>query len=165
MSETGAPIRLFASLLLLWLLLNNSLALDAVAIGIVVAGLVAWFLSANLSYLSGYRFTLKSMAATIGFFGFFILELVKANISMALIVLQPVLPIDPAIVRVRTSLKHPTARLLLANAITLTPGTLTVEVKDEWLYIHWVVAKTDDVEQATREIAAGFERYLEVMYG
>jgi multicomponent Na+:H+ antiporter subunit E len=165
MSETGAPIRLFASLLLFWLLLNNSLALDAVAIGVLVAGLLAYFLAANLSYLSGYRFTPASFLATLRFTGFFLKELVKANLSMALIVLQPVLPIDPAIVRVRTSLKNPTARLLLANAITLTPGTLSVEVKGEWLYIHWVVAETADAEAATKAIAAGFERYLEVMYG
>lgn len=162
---TGAPIRLFASLFVLWLFLNNSLALGAIAIGILVAGLVAYFLSANMSYLSGYKFTPASYVATIGFTGFFLMELVKANISMAVIVLQPALPIDPAIVRVKTSLKNPTARLLLANSITLTPGTLSVEVKGDWLYIHWVVAKTDDVEAATKEIAAGFERYLEVMYG
>ena len=51
------------------------------------------------------------------------------------------MPIDPAIVRIKTNLKHPTARLLLANAITLTPGTLSVELKGEWFYIHWVVAE------------------------
>ena len=62
-------------------------------------------------------------------------------------------------------LKNPTARLLLANSITLTPGTLSVEIKGDWLYIHWVVAQTDNLEEATKVIAAGFERYLEVMYG
>ena len=165
MSETGAPVRLFAALLILWLLLNASLALDVVVIGVVVAALIAFFLNANLSYLSGYRLSGKSFVATLGFLGFFLMELVKANLNMAFIVLQPVLPIDPAIVRVRTALKNPTARLLLANAITLTPGTLSVEMKGEWLYIHWVVAETADAEAATRAIAAGFERYLEVMYG
>ena len=67
--------------------------------------------------------------------------------------------------RVRTSLKNPIARLLLANSITLTPGTLSVEMKGEWLYVHWVVAESTEAEAATRAIAAGFERYLEVMYG
>ena len=165
MSETGAPIRLFASLLLFWLLLNASLSIESLAIGVVVSGIIAFFLSANLSYLSGYRFTPASLVATLGFLGYFLVELVKANIAMAVIILQPVMPIDPAIVRIKTNLKHPTARLLLANAITLTPGTLSVELKGEWFYIHWVVAKTDDIEDTTRAIAAGFERYLEVMYG
>ncbi len=56
-------------------------------------------------------------------------------------------------------------RLMLANSITLTPGTLTVEVEGEWLYVHCVTLGETDTESATREIAAGFERYLEVMYG
>ncbi|MBU1174067.1 MAG: Na+/H+ antiporter subunit E [Alphaproteobacteria bacterium] len=165
MSETGVPTRLFAVLLLLWLLLNATLSLESLVVGVVVAGIVAFFLSASLSYLSGYRFTPASLAATLGFLGYFLVELVKSNLAMATIVLQPRLPIDPAIVRIRTGLKNPTARLLLANAITLTPGTLSVELKGEWFYIHWVVATTNDIEETTRTIAAGFERYLEVMYG
>jgi multicomponent Na+:H+ antiporter subunit E len=56
-------------------------------------------------------------------------------------------------------------RLLLANSITLTPGTLTVEMDGEWLYIHWVSVAADDIEAATAAIVSGFEAYLEVMYG
>lgn len=165
MSETGAPIRLFGTLLLFWLLLSGSLAIESVAIGAVIAALVALMLSADLSYLSGYRFTAASLAATVAYIGYFLKELVKANLTMAKLVLTPSLPVKPAIVRVRTHLKNPIARLLLANSITLTPGTLSVEMKGEWLYIHWVVAEVTEAEAATRAIAAGFERYLEVMYG
>ena len=46
--------------------------------------------------------------------------------------------------RVETRLTDPVARLLLANAITLTPGTLSVELSGRWLYVHWVVAETTD---------------------
>ena len=165
MGETVAPAKLFATLFLFWLLLSGSLAIESVAIGVVIAGVVAFLLSANLSYLSGYRFTPASFAATLAFVGYFLKELVKANLSMASLVLTPSLPIRPAIVRVRTKLKNPIARLLLANSITLTPGTLSVEMTGEWLYIHWVVAEATEVDAATRAIAAGFERYLEVMYG
>ncbi len=165
MGATAKPIGLFASLLLFWLLLNGSLAVESVAIGVLVAGLVAVTLSANLSYLSGYRFTPASIAATFAYVGYFLLQLVKSNLAMAGLVLTPDLPVRPAIVRVRTGLKNPIARLLLANSITLTPGTLSVEMKGEWLYIHWVVAEATEAEAATRAIAAGFERYLEVMYG
>ena len=165
MSETGAPIRLFATLLLFWLLLSASLSIESVAIGALIAALVAVTLSTNLSYLSGYRFTPASFVATLAYVATFLFELIKSNLAMATLVLKPSLPVRPAIVRVRTGLKNPIARLLLANSITLTPGTLTVEVKGEWLYIHWVVAEATEAEAATRAIAAGFERYLEVMYG
>ena len=165
MSVSAAQVRLFATLLLFWLLLNGSLAIESLAIGALIAGFVALTLSANLSYLSGYRFTPASLAATVAYIGYFLFELVKANLAMASLVLKPDLPVRPAIVRVRTSLRNPIARLLLANSITLTPGTLSVEMKGEWLYVHWVVAETTEVEAATRAVAAGFERYLEVMYG
>ena len=165
MSVTGAPIRLFATLLLFWLLLSASLTIESVVIGALIAGLVAVTLGANLSYLSGYRFTAASLTATVLYVGYFLVQLVKSNLAMATLVLKPSLPVHPAIVRVRTGLKNPIARLLLANSITLTPGTLSVEMKGEWLYIHWVVAEATEVDAATRAIAAGFERYLEVMYG
>ncbi len=165
MSATAKPIGLFATLLLFWLLLSGSLAIELVVIGVLIAGLVALTLSANLSYLSGYRFTAASAAATLAYIAYFLKELIKANLAMATLVLKPSLPVRPAIVRVRTGLKNPVARLLLANSITLTPGTLSVEMKGEWLYIHWVVAEATEVDAATRAIAAGFERYLEVMYG
>jgi multicomponent Na+:H+ antiporter subunit E len=165
MSETAAPARLFATLLLFWLLLSGSLAIESVLIGALIAGVVAVTLGANLSYLSGYRFTPASLAATFAYVGYFLMELVKSNLAMAGLVLTPDLPVRPAIVRVRTGLKNPIARLLLANSITLTPGTLSVELKGEWLYVHWVVAEATEAEAATRAIAAGFERYLEVMYG
>ncbi len=165
MSEAGAPIKLFATLLLFWLLLSASLAPESVVVGVLVAAAVAFFLRTNLTYLTGYRFTLASLAATVAYVAYFLKELVKANLAMATLVLTPSLPVKPAIVRVRTHLTNPVARLLLANSITLTPGTLSVEMKGEWLYVHWVVAEATEAEAATRAIAAGFERYLEVMYG
>ena len=109
-------------------------------------------------------FTAEALVASLLYVGYFLKELVKANLQMAAIVLSPRLPVEPAIVATRVRLTHPVARLLLANSITLTPGTLSVEMKGDTLYVHWVVAKGTDVETATREIVAGFERYLEKMY-
>ena len=96
---------------------------------------------------------------------YFSKELVKANGRLAKIVLSPSLPISPGFVKVRTKLKSRMGRLLLANSITLTPGTLTVEMEDEWLYVHWITMDAPDIDGATAEIVAGFERYLETMYG
>jgi len=161
----AASLRLFATLLVFWLLLNGSLAPDVLAIGVVVAGAIVLLFSGSLSVLSGHRLTPDALIATLRFVGLFLRELVRANIAMAALVLNPRLPVAPALVKVRTRLTDPVARLLLANAISLTPGTLTVEIAGEWLYVHWVVAPTTDAEEATRAIAAGFERHLEVMYG
>lgn len=165
MSDRIGQAKLFASLLALWVALNGSLAPATFAVGLVVAALVSWAMGASLSVLSGYRFSTESLIATLGYLGFFLKALVRANLRMAVLVLTPRMPIRPAIVRVETRLTHPVARLLLANSITLTPGTLTVEMAKDALYVHWVEAESTDPQVATDEIVAGFERYLEVMYG
>jgi multicomponent Na+:H+ antiporter subunit E len=50
--------------------------------------------------------------------------------------------------------------MLLANTITLTPGTLTVDVIGEYLYIHWIDVVTKDIEEATKIIAGDFENLI-----
>jgi len=55
--------------------------------------------------------------------------------------------------------------MLLANSITLTPGTLTVDVVDDSFFIHWIDVKDEDIKVASREIVEKFEKYLEVIYG
>ncbi len=165
MSQTLAPIRLFVVLFLFWVVLNGSVGIDVLIVGVLVAASISVLTRENLSLLSGYKFVPQSFVATVGYVFFFLKELVKSNLQIARIVLSPALPIEPAIVRVKTRLTSPVARVLLANSITLTPGTLSVELKGDTLYVHWVVAETTDPAAATEAIVAGYEHYLEAMYG
>lgn len=156
---------LLGVLIVFWLLLNGSLAPDVLVVGIAVSLIIALLLRGGTSFLSGFNATPRAVGAAVVYLLYFLKELVKANLKLAAIVLSPSLPVRPGIVKVRTRLKSPMGRLLLANSITLTPGTLTVELDGEWLYIHWVTVESTDIEAATADIVAGFERYLEVMYG
>ena len=165
MKKAPAIALLFATLLLFWLLLNGSVAGDVLLIGTVAALFIAILFRGGRSPISGFRPTPRALFAAFGYLVFFLAELVRSNLHIARVVLTPSLPISPAIVKVRTRLKSPMGRLLLANSITLTPGTLTVELDGEWLYIHWVTAEATDIDAATAQIVAGFEKYLEVMYG
>ena len=61
---------------------------------------------------------------------------------------------------VKTSLKTDVGKLLLANSITLTPGTLTVDVVDDTLFIHWINVQDEDIEGATRAIVSKFEKHI-----
>jgi multisubunit Na+/H+ antiporter MnhE subunit len=70
------------------------------------------------------------------YYGYFIKELVKSNLAIAGVVLSPSLPINPGIVKVRTKLKTRMGRLMLANSITLTPGTVTVDLQGDELLVH-----------------------------
>ena len=156
---------LFGTLLLFWFMLMGEFSLATLAVGILAALVIVLLFREGLSFFTEFRVTPEAFKAGFLYYGYFFKELVKANLKLAAIVLSPALPIKPGIVKVRTDLKSRMGRLMLANSITLTPGTLTVELKDEWLYVHWVRVESEDIEEATARIAAGFERYLKVMYG
>ncbi len=93
-------------------------------------------------------------------------ECFKANIDVALRVINPSLPIKPGIVKVRTSLKSDTGLTFLANSITLTPGTMSVDIDRNKgvLYIHWINVKTTDTEKATQLIVERFEKILKKVF-
>ncbi len=90
----------------------------------------------------------------------FAYQCLKSNIDVALRVLSPGLQIKPGIVRIRTTLKSDVARVFLANSITLTPGTMTVEIRDDLLYIHWIEVGSDDPVAAAKRIIGPFEFFL-----
>jgi multicomponent Na+:H+ antiporter subunit E len=90
----------------------------------------------------------------------FIWECLKANIDVAYRVLHPAMPIKPGIVKVKTGLKSEFARMLLANSITMTPGTISVDIIDDYLYIHWIYVRSEDPAVYTGIILGQFEKYI-----
>ncbi|MFH1352525.1 MAG: Na+/H+ antiporter subunit E, partial [bacterium] len=91
-------------------------------------------------------------------------HMILANFDVMYRVLHPLMPINPGIVKVKTRLKSKSGRAALCNSITLTPGTLTVDICGEYLYIHWINVKSQDVEEAGRKIVEKFERILEKVF-
>jgi len=87
-------------------------------------------------------------------------EIIMANIAVIKIVLSPKLNIKPGFVLVPTALKSPRKRWLLAQAITLTPGTVTADIIGDNLLIHWIdVADGTPAEQG-ESIKGKFEKVL-----
>jgi multicomponent Na+:H+ antiporter subunit E len=107
----------------------------------------------------------KKLAYSFFYIFYLIMEIIKANLDVALRVIQPVIPIHPGIVKVKTKLKSPMGRLVLTSSITLTPGTLTVDIDGDTLYIHWIDVKDKEESGATARIVSNFEKYLEVIFG
>ncbi len=157
---------MFAALLFgVWILLNGWQDVSALIAGAVISLVIAALFSASAGPLFAVKLSPQALWAIVCFFIFFVKEMIKANLQVAAVVLNPALPLKPAIVAVKTRLQTPMGRLLLANSITLTPGTLTVDIKEDTLYIHWISAETTDTAAATKVIVEGFERYIEVFYG
>jgi multicomponent Na+:H+ antiporter subunit E len=87
-----------------------------------------------------------------------------ANLDVAYRVLHLRLPIRPAIVKVRIGLKSEMGRFILANSITLTPGTLSVDLVGPDLYIHWINVSTDSPQLRAEMILGQFEGLLKKVF-
>ena len=157
-----SKIILFILGLLVWLLLSWPTDLQHLLVGIVIASFVA-FMTGDMFVQRPYLFThIKRYFWFLYYLPLFIWECIKANIDVAYRVIHPNRPINPGIVKVKTSLKSDTALTFLANSITLTPGTLSVDIDEMggFLYVHWIDVQDKDVQKATKIIVEKFEWIL-----
>lgn len=91
---------------------------------------------------------------------YFLADLVRANLRLAATILSPRMNLRPAVVVVPLVLQSEAAVIMLVNMVTLTPGTLALDISSDrrFLYIHAV--RVDDVEQFRRQVVDGYERRL-----
>lgn len=145
-----------------WAALVGSLDPWELVVGAAVALGAALLSLPRLELLDGVRLRASLPLHLLRYFVRFGVALVHANLDVARRVATPNrLRIHPAVVRVHTDLQSDLARLWLANSITLTPGTLTVDVDGETLLVHWIdAAPGTDLAAATRAIASDFEDVL-----
>lgn len=164
-TRTQSRILVFALAFLAWLALTAGGGIQEIVAGAVVALVVALVAG---QFLSGFprRGIPRRAGFAVLYFIRFVWEMIKANIHVASIVLHPRRPIKPGIIKIRTELTKDTAMTILANSITLTPGTLTVDINPEAreLYIHCITVDGTDIEENTRRIGAKFERILKEVF-
>jgi multicomponent Na+:H+ antiporter subunit E len=146
-----------------WLLLTSTSNVQE-----VVAGVVLVLLVAALGYKGFTRrglaiFSPRRLIHLLIYVPVFFWEMLKANFDVAYRVIHPRMPIRPGIVAIKTELKSDIGKLFLANSITLTPGTLTLEIQGEYLFIHWINVKDEDVERASEIIGGRFEKHLKAV--
>jgi len=144
-------------LFVIWIGLTMSFSIQELTTGFIVSFIIAMLYVKN--YPSSDNFRFRPIAYIIYLFTF-MKALVLANWDVARRVIDPKLPINPGIVAIKTDLKEDYKKLMLANSITLTPGTITMRVDDDTLFIHWIDVTTSDIEKAGEEIAGDFERTL-----
>lgn len=167
-SKINLPLQflnLWLTLFIIWLIANNTLAQDTVIAGVVICAFIALAFAAFARVYSVIRWSPKVIFYYLMYLAVFFIELIKANLSVMFLVFSPRIQIKPGIVEIKTSLKSPIGRLALANTITLTPGTLVIDIKGDSLFIHWINISSTDPVAATEAIAGRFEKYLKVIYG
>lgn len=161
-----SKVILFVIGFVVWILLGWPFDIQHAVVGILVAALVA-LLTGDMFARRPHHFGHLSRYVWFGYYVPLLLwECFKANIDVALRVINPRLPINPGIVKVNTILRSDTALTFLANSITLTPGTFCVDIKPEEgiLYIHWINVESQDAEKATQLIVNKFERVLKKVF-
>ncbi|MCK4833928.1 MAG: Na+/H+ antiporter subunit E [Gammaproteobacteria bacterium] len=167
-NSTNIPLQflnLWLTLFLIWMIANASLASDTVITGVIVSAVIALAFASFSGVYSVIRWSPRVIFYYLRYLSVFSIELVKANINVMLLVFSPRINIKPGIVEIKTDLKSPIGRMALANTITLTPGTLVVDIKDDSLFIHCINIGATDQAEATAEISGRFEKLLKVIYG
>jgi multicomponent Na+:H+ antiporter subunit E len=153
-------IALFILSLIFWLLLTFKLTIPNIIVG-TVASLICSLLFGRFFITNVYKLLQPQRYYWfIIYLLVFIWECIKANLDVAYRVLHPAMPIRPGIVKVKTTLKSDLAKMLLANSITMTPGTISVDIIDDNLYIHWIYIRSEDPEVYTSIITGAFEKYI-----
>ncbi len=116
-------------LFLLWLILNGKVTLEICLFGVGITALIYTFVhfAFGLGLKDEVRFW-KKAGLLFCYIVVLVVEVLKANFSVMRIILHRKIEYHPAIVRIRVPLKRNFTRVLLANSITLTPGTITVDL-------------------------------------
>ncbi|HEX42277.1 MAG TPA: Na+/H+ antiporter subunit E [Phycisphaerales bacterium] len=148
-------------ILLTWPFADGTIDLQIVIVGLVVSAVVAVLFHEILPREHGIFISPTRAFWFLLYVPVFFYYMVRANFDVVYRALHPQMPIKPGIVKIKTALKTDSGLTALANSITLTPGTLTVDLTgDGYLYVHWINVKSDDVEQATAHIARRFEWFI-----
>lgn len=150
------PFLMNLLLAFVWLALSGNFSLANTLFGFLMSFAIMWIISLNSTDRKYFRIAPK----TIGFVFFFLYELTKANIQVAIEVMTPKSTMKPGIVRYPLEAKTDFEITLLANLISLTPGTCSLDVSTDRkvLYIHSMYI--EDKEKFIKEIQNGFERRL-----
>jgi multicomponent Na+:H+ antiporter subunit E len=152
------------ALFLLWLVLTSTIFWQELLTGLVFSLIIAAVAYGSFNEKGMGNLSPRRIVYAMGYAPFFLWEVIKANFDVAYRVLHPDMPINPGIVEIRTTMKSDIGKLGLANSITLTPGTITMDVDGDRMFIHWINVETDDVEGASMAIGRKFERWLKGIF-
>ncbi len=130
------PITLGLGLFGLWLLLSGHYDNPLLLTLGVISSIAVVFIAQRMDVIDHESVPLQLRFGFIGYLGWLAKEIILANIAVAKIIISPSLPLSPLLFRVKTSQKTDVGRVTHANSITLTPGTVSVEVEDGDIIVH-----------------------------
>lgn len=131
-----------------WVILNGKVTLEICLFGLGISAALFYFICKYMDYsIRSEMLLFRLIPLFFQYFWVLVQEIVKANVAVFKLIMSPELQPEPAIVYFDTDLKTGLAKVLLANSITLTPGTITVSVEDNRFCVHCL----------DKELAGGLE--------
>ena len=160
-----AVITTFCLCFIFWLFLTWNFTAQELITGVVVSLAVALF-TYDFFIHEDALWLLKpvKLGALFAYIGIFLTELVKANVDVAKRCFGGCKDINPGIVKVPVNLKVDYAQAMLADSITLTPGTITMDIAEQegqtYYYIHWIDVTAPSGKEAGDAIKGTLEKGL-----
>jgi len=142
-----------------WLLLSGHYDPFHLSLGLLCCSLVA-FLSHDILFeniMDKNRVII--MIRFLRYLPWLIYQIILASLHVAYLVLSPKMPIDPRVIQFKTKLKSDVSKVTLANSITLTPGTITMDIVDGEFYVHAI-----DEKSASGLLTSGMESRVARIY-
>ena len=155
-SKTARTASLLALLIAAWVLWSGQFQPLLLVLGAISCLLTA-YLTRRMGYFDDDLFALRFGARLFGYWAWLAKEVVRSSIEVARVVVNPRLPISPQIVEIQATASHPVDQAILGNSITLTPGTLALDVHRGRIQVHCLTqAGADDLKsgEMDRRVAA-----------
>jgi len=143
-----------------WMLLQETLSWESFAVGYVIGWLVLFF---SVRRFGASLYT-KPVVAFLRLSVVFVVEVVKSSVRVAYLVLHPRLPVSPGLITVPLDVESDEGITMFAGMISMTPGSLSVDVSDDRKYLYVHALEADDPEAAATEFKDVFERRIMEVY-
>lgn len=128
---------MFLLFFFVWIVFNGKITAEIVWLGLVVAAFVFWFICKFMDFsIRKEKLVYKKLVSFGAYVCLLIKEIISANMTVFYMILTEREEMEPVIVTFHTNLKTEMARVILANSITLTPGTIAVAIEEDELVVH-----------------------------
>ena len=114
------------------------LTLGAISLGLVI------LISARMKILDRETAPYMTVPQTLAYFCWLFVEIIKANVAVVRQIMSPDMEVSPTMTKIPTGDKSDLAKTMLANSITLTPGTVSVDVEDDHILVHALLSEMSD---------------------
>jgi multicomponent Na+:H+ antiporter subunit E len=136
-----------------WLTLSGYFKPMLLSLGVISIGLTVWICK-RMRILDGETAPYATLLQTLTYFRWLFSEIIKANVAVVRAVMSPDLKISPTLVRIPTPQNTDIGKVMFANSITLTPGTVSVDIQDDHILVHALLSEmsnpADFAEMAER---------------